>query len=54
MGDLTYRSVLRTCLIVVGVAFTIYLIYLLRKPIGWVLIARRTDVSREREVCCGS
>lgn len=33
------RSVVRTVLIVVAVFICLYLIYLLRKPIGWLLIA---------------
>ena len=33
------RVVLRTVLIVVTVVITLYLLYLLRKPIGWLLIA---------------
>ena len=33
------RAVVRTVLIVVAVIATLYLIYLLRKPIGWLLIA---------------
>ena len=33
------RAVVRTVLIVVAVLMTLYLIYLLRKPIGWLLIA---------------
>ena len=33
------RSIVRTLLIVVVFALSLYLIYLLRKPIGWVLIA---------------
>jgi predicted PurR-regulated permease PerM len=33
------RAVVRTVLIVVAVFVTLYLIYLLRKPIGWLLIA---------------
>ena len=33
------RSVVRTVLIVVAVFVCLYLIYLLRKPIGWLLIA---------------
>jgi predicted PurR-regulated permease PerM len=36
---LTARDVARTVLVVVCVAITLYLVYLLRKPIGWVLIA---------------
>jgi predicted PurR-regulated permease PerM len=33
------RSIVRTVLIIVCVAISLYLIYLLRKPIGWLLIA---------------
>src|SRR4051812_8958090 len=33
------RTVLRTVLIVVTVVLTLYVMYLLRKPIGWLLIA---------------
>jgi predicted PurR-regulated permease PerM len=33
------RAVVRTVLIVVAVLLTLYVIYLLRKPIGWLLIA---------------
>ena len=33
------RTVLRTVLIVVTVVLTLYVIYLLRKPLGWVVIA---------------
>jgi predicted PurR-regulated permease PerM len=33
------RVIVRTLLVTVSVAITLYLIYLLRKPIGWVLIA---------------
>jgi predicted PurR-regulated permease PerM len=33
------RSIVRIVLIIVGVALSLYLIYLLRKPIGWLLIA---------------
>jgi predicted PurR-regulated permease PerM len=35
----TTRSVLRTVLAVVAVALILYLIYLLRTPIGWLVIA---------------
>jgi predicted PurR-regulated permease PerM len=35
----TVRSVLRTVAVVVAVVVTLYLVYLLRRPIGWVLIA---------------
>jgi predicted PurR-regulated permease PerM len=37
--DIPARSVLRIVTIVVAAALTLYLIYLLRKPIGWVLTA---------------
>jgi predicted PurR-regulated permease PerM len=33
------RSIVRIVLIIVGVVLSLYLIYLLRKPIGWILIA---------------
>jgi predicted PurR-regulated permease PerM len=36
---LSARDVARTVLVIVCVAISLYLIYLLRKPIGWVLIA---------------
>jgi predicted PurR-regulated permease PerM len=35
----TAQSVLRNVLIVVGVAVSLYLIYLLRRPLGWLVIA---------------
>jgi predicted PurR-regulated permease PerM len=35
----TPRAVLRTVLIVVSVVLTIYVIYLLRKPLSWIVIA---------------
>jgi predicted PurR-regulated permease PerM len=37
--DVTPRVVLRVVLIVVGVGLALYLIYLLRKPLTWVVIA---------------
>jgi predicted PurR-regulated permease PerM len=37
--DFDARSVLRTTLIVLGVALSVYLAYLLRKPIAWLVIA---------------
>ena len=33
------QSVLRNVLIVVAVAITLYLLYLLRRPLGWLVIA---------------
>jgi predicted PurR-regulated permease PerM len=38
-ADLTARSIARTVLIVVAVLLTIYVLYLLRKPISWLIIA---------------
>jgi predicted PurR-regulated permease PerM len=35
----TPRAVVRNVLIVVGVVVTLYLIYLLRRPIGWIVVA---------------
>lgn len=37
--DLEARTVLRTVLIVLTVIITVYLVYLLRKPISWLVIA---------------
>jgi predicted PurR-regulated permease PerM len=37
--QLTARSVLRSVLVVVGVAITLYLIFLLRRPLTWIFIA---------------
>ena len=39
MIDAPARAIVRIVLIVVGVAISLYLLYLLRKPIGWILIA---------------
>src|SRR3569833_118229 len=33
------RSIVRIVLIIVGVALTLYLLWMLRRPIGWLLIA---------------
>jgi predicted PurR-regulated permease PerM len=38
-ADSTPRAILRTVLIVVGVVLALYLIYLLRKPLTWIVIA---------------
>ena len=38
-AELTARSIARTVLIVVAVLLTIYVLYLLRKPISWLVIA---------------
>ncbi len=35
----TARAVLRNVLIIVAVVITLYLIYLLRRPIGWIVVA---------------
>ena len=37
--DVTSRVVLRVVLIVVAVGLGLYLIYLLRKPLTWIVIA---------------
>ncbi|MBA2420807.1 MAG: AI-2E family transporter [Thermoleophilaceae bacterium] len=39
MADLSARQVVRLVLIVVAVAISLYLLYLLRRPIGWLLAA---------------
>lgn len=39
MIDAPAKAIVRIVLIVVGVAISLYLIYLLRRPIGWLLIA---------------
>ncbi len=33
------RTIIRVVLVVLGIALTLYAIYLLRKPIGWIIIA---------------
>jgi predicted PurR-regulated permease PerM len=38
-AELSTRVVLRTVLIVVGVLLALYVVYLLRKPLGWIVIA---------------
>lgn len=38
-GEISNRTVLRIVLTVVGVGLALYLVYLLRKPIGWIVIA---------------
>jgi predicted PurR-regulated permease PerM len=38
-AELTARSIARTVLIVVAVLLTIYVLYLLRKPVSWLVIA---------------
>jgi predicted PurR-regulated permease PerM len=38
-AELTGRAIVRIVLIIVGVVFCLYLLYLLRKPIEWILIA---------------
>jgi predicted PurR-regulated permease PerM len=38
-ADVTTRVVLRTVLVVVSVVLTLYVLYLLRKPLGWIVIA---------------
>jgi predicted PurR-regulated permease PerM len=38
-ADTTTRIVLRTVLVVLSVVLTLYVVYLLRKPLGWIVIA---------------
>ncbi|HEY7620642.1 MAG TPA: AI-2E family transporter [Solirubrobacteraceae bacterium] len=38
-ADISPRVILRIVLIVVGVVITLYVVYLLRKPISWIIIA---------------
>jgi predicted PurR-regulated permease PerM len=38
-GELSVRAVLRTVLVIVAVVVTLYLIYLLRRPLAWIFIA---------------
>ena len=38
-AELTARSIARTVLIVVAVLLTMYVLYLLRKPLSWLVIA---------------
>lgn len=33
------RTIIRTVLVVLGIALTLYLVFLLRRPIGWIIIA---------------
>jgi hypothetical protein len=37
--EFTPRPVLRTVLIVVAVVLIVYVLYLLRKPLGWLVVA---------------
>ena len=46
--DWDARSVLRTTLIVLGVALAVYVTYLLRKPISWLVIAAFIAIARLR------
>jgi predicted PurR-regulated permease PerM len=38
-ADVTTRAILRTVIVVVSVVLTLYIIYLLRKPLGWIVVA---------------
>jgi predicted PurR-regulated permease PerM len=38
-AEANLRAILRIVLVVVGVVLTLYVIYLLRKPIGWIVLA---------------
>ena len=48
------RAVLRTVLIVVAVALTLYVIYLLRKPLTWLVIAAFLAIAMSGPVTCSS
>ena len=39
VADVNLRAVLRIVLVIVGVVVLLYLLYLLRKPIGWIVLA---------------
>jgi predicted PurR-regulated permease PerM len=39
VADVNLRAVLRTVLVIVGVVVVLYLLYLLRRPIGWIVLA---------------
>ena len=38
-ADLNLRAILRIVLVIVGVVLCLYVLYLLRKPIGWIVLA---------------
>jgi predicted PurR-regulated permease PerM len=38
-AEANLRAILRIVLVIVGVVLTLYVIYLLRKPIGWIVLA---------------
>jgi predicted PurR-regulated permease PerM len=38
-ADISLRAILRIVLVIVGVVVSLYVIYLLRKPIGWIVLA---------------
>ena len=38
-AEVNLRAILRIVLVIVGVVLTLYVIYLLRKPIGWIVLA---------------
>ena len=38
-ADVNLRAILRIVLVIVGVVLCLYVIYLLRKPIGWIVLA---------------
>jgi predicted PurR-regulated permease PerM len=38
-ADFNLRTVLRVVLVIVGVVVSLYVLYLLRKPIGWIVLA---------------
>jgi predicted PurR-regulated permease PerM len=38
-AEVNLRAILRIVLVIVGVVITLYVIYLLRKPLGWIVLA---------------
>lgn len=38
-ADVNLRAILRIVLVIVGVVLSLYVLYLLRKPIGWIVLA---------------
>jgi predicted PurR-regulated permease PerM len=39
VADVNLRAILRIVLVIVGVVLSLYVLYLLRKPIGWIVLA---------------
>jgi predicted PurR-regulated permease PerM len=50
VADVNLRAVLRIVLVIVGVVVVLYLLYLLRKPIGWIVLATFVAVAMSAPV----